>query len=244
MKLIVVEDYEEMSQVASDLLLTEMLKTTKRVNLAITAGGTPVRTYELLVPKVKNKKYLSQVHYYNFDEIPFNNQTREGVTISNLRDLYLTPAGIAEENIHKLTVDNWETQDERLAEEGGLDCILMGIGLDGHFCGNIPGATRFTDFTSRVEVEDKETLAGEFENPEDIPDYFVTMGPRSVMNTRHLILFATGEKKAAIIKAMMEGEVTEKIPSSILKMHPNLTVILDNAAASELSQETLSKTIL
>ncbi|MBO0438787.1 glucosamine-6-phosphate deaminase [Candidatus Enterococcus ikei] len=233
MKVIVVKDYDELSKVAAQMLIGEMFQRHERVNLAITAGTTPIGMYEKLVDEVKGKSYFDNVHYYNFDEIPYKSGCREGVTIGDLRELYFTPAEISEERIHILDGENYEEQDKRVAEAGGLDAILLGIGADGHYCGNLPGTTKFTDFTTKVVCDEamKERIAPHFENRAETPDFYVTMGPRSVMNARHLILFASGKKKAKIMKAFVEGAITDEIPASILKLHPHLTVILDEEAA-------------
>ena len=106
MKLIVTEDYAEMSLVASHHVLG-YITAPRRANLAVTAGSTPKKMYEYLTAAIKGKPFYSQVHYYNFDEIPFRGQDREGVTISNLRNLFFTPAQIPEENIHKLSHENF-----------------------------------------------------------------------------------------------------------------------------------------
>lgn len=89
MKMIVTEDYEEMSLVASHHVLG-YITAPRRVNLAVTAGSTPKRMYKHLTAAVKGKAFYDRVHYYNFDEIPFRGQSREGVTISNLRQLFFT----------------------------------------------------------------------------------------------------------------------------------------------------------
>ena len=78
MKMIVTEDYEEMSLVASHHVLG-YITAPRRVNLAVTAGSTPKRMYEHLTAAVKGKAFYDRVHYYNFDEIPFRGQSREGV---------------------------------------------------------------------------------------------------------------------------------------------------------------------
>ncbi|WP_375178672.1 glucosamine-6-phosphate deaminase [Enterococcus rotai] len=239
MKVITVKNYDELSKVAAQMLIGEMFQRHERVNLAITAGTTPIGMYEKLVAEVKDKEYFSNVHYYNFDEIPYKSGIREGVTIGDLRELYFDPAGISEDQIHILDGENYEKQDERIEAAGGLDAILLGIGSDGHYCGNLPGTTKFTDFTTKVICDEamKERIAPHFEDRAETPDFYVTMGPRSVMAARHLILFASGTKKAKIMKAFIEGAITDEIPASILKMHPHLTIILDEEAASLLDKE-------
>ena len=140
MKLIITEDYQEMSRVAAHHLLGYMSKM-RRVNLAITAGSTPKGMYEYLITLVKGKPWYDNCYFYNFDEIPFRGKEGEGVTITNLRNLFFTPAGIKEENIQKLTIDNYREHDQKLAREGGLDLVVLGLGVDGHFCGNLPNRT-------------------------------------------------------------------------------------------------------
>ena len=149
MKLIITKTYEEMSSIAVNILMGLMYQN-KRVNLSITAGSTPKEIYRQMIAQVKGKDYFDNVHYYNFDEIPFKGLDREGVTISNLRNDYLTPAGIKEENIHKLTMENYKEFDEMLEKDGGLDAILMGMGADGHFCGNLPKLTKFGNKNRKI----------------------------------------------------------------------------------------------
>ncbi|MBM7690096.1 6-phosphogluconolactonase [Enterococcus ureilyticus] len=232
MKIIIEKDFEAMSETTKNILLGHMSQD-KRVNLSITAGNTPVGVYKRMVDIVKDSPDYANVHYYNFDEIPVADQA-EGITITDLRKLYLTPANINEANIHPLTVENYAEQDKRLAMAGGLDAMLIGLGGDGHFCGNMPTTTSFENLTYKIKVTGEE--------PWFVPDMmeagleFVTMGPVSVMRVKHLILIVNGEKKAEMVKKVLRGPVTEELPASVLQLHPNLTVILDEAAASELDK--------
>lgn len=102
MKLIVTKDLQEMNEVAAQHLLGAM-HTQYRTNIAITAGSTPKGVYELMIPLVKDKEYFDNVHYYNFDEIPFKGETGYGVTMQNLNKLYFDPANIKREKIHVWT---------------------------------------------------------------------------------------------------------------------------------------------
>lgn len=236
MKLIIADTLDEMSKIAAHHLLGYMYQP-KRVNLSITGGTTPKHMYEILVPMVRGKEYFSNVHYYNFDEIPYRAEDREGVTISELRSAFFTPAGIAEENIHILDQHNYSKQDERIASDGGLDMVLLGVGADGHFCGNLPGTTRFGDRTVKVDCKDwpKEKLLDEFSGEvAHIPDYYITMGPRSIMAASNLVMIAAGTKKAGIVKQLIEGIVNEEIPATLLTLHPRFTLIIDKDAASQL----------
>ncbi|MGC6769314.1 glucosamine-6-phosphate deaminase [Enterococcus sp. LJL128] len=231
MKIIIESDFEAMSETTKNILLGHMSQA-KRVNLSITGGNTPVKVYEKLVNIMKGNSSYTNVHYYNFDEIPVEGQA-EGVTISDLRRLYLTPAGIDEKNIHPLTVENYAEQDQSLENVGGLDGMLIGLGKDGHFCGNMPGTTKFNNLTYKLTVTGDESWF--------VPEMmekgleFVTMGPASVMKVRHLILIVNGSEKAEMVRRVLTGPVSEDVPASVLQLHPNLTVILDKEAASALN---------
>jgi 6-phosphogluconolactonase/glucosamine-6-phosphate isomerase/deaminase len=236
MKVIITEDYQEMSEVAVQHLLGAMHSQYRR-NISITAGSTPKKVYELLVPLVKNKKYFDHVHFYNFDEIPFKGESQYGVTMTNLHHLFFGPAEIDSERIHILDETNYETQDARIKADGGLDLVLLGVGADGHFCGNLPNTTKFSDETTRVNAdatpEMAEILLSEVGGvAEKRPDFYVTMGPKSIMQVKKLVMIANGQKKAAIVKQLIEGVVTEAVPASLLTTHPDMTLIVDKEAAS------------
>lgn len=234
MRVIKVKNYEEMSQVAAENVLGYMYKE-GRVNISITGGTTPKRMYEILVPKVKGKEQFKNIHFYNFDEIPYRKEDREGVTISGLRELFLTPAGIKEENIHKLDHTNYAMQDEKIKQDGGLEMIILGLGWDGHFCGNLPGTTKFGDLTSKVECDQRlhDRILEEFDNVEEnVPDYYITMGPRSIMQAKNILMIASGKKKAEAVKKLLSLEIDENVPATLLTLHPHFTLIVDEEAMS------------
>lgn len=240
MRLIVTQDSAEMSAVGAQHLLGAM-HSQHRVNISITAGATPQGVYEIVVPQIAGKPHFDHVHYYNFDEIPIaGDESGLGETMTNLNRLFFDPAAIDRSRVHVLDASNDATWDAKLADDGGLDLIFMGLGTDGHFCGNLPGATKFGDLTTRVNVHAIPGLAAALGQAEDgdeakVPDFYVTMGPKSVMLSRKLVMIVDGEHKAEAVKALVEGPVTESFPSSILTLHPDFTLIIDRAAASRLS---------
>lgn len=238
MKVIKVKNEAELSELTGEMLIGLMLSKQNRYNLSITAGNTPKGTYEYLIPRVKNNPAFEHVHYYNFDEVPSNDPNFLGKTMTNLKQQYLDPAQISEDRIHHLNSENYKEHDARIAEVGGIDAMLMGIGADSHYCGNVPGSTKFEDQTVWVDAskgELHEKLSQEFGDPSLVPDHWVTMGPRSVMAVHKLILIALGADKAEAIWHLVEGPVDIKYPASILKLHPEITVIADEAAVSKLS---------
>lgn len=233
MKLLITEDYETLSQITADIVLTKWAEN-RRVNLALTAGSSPKRAYEILAERLQ-KVYFNQnlAHFYNFDEITLQGQ-EYGLTMQALTEELFNPLGIEEENIEVLDAKNYQDYDYQIAEDGGLDLVLMGIGSDGHFCGNMPEFTSFDFGVYRVPIEPEDELYKLIDesSPHTPGAEMVTFGPQTIMAAKELVLIVNGEKKAAIIKQALEGPITEDIPASVLRLHPNLTVILDQAAAS------------
>lgn len=230
MKIIVEKNFEEMSKTSLEILMGMMYED-KHSQIAITAGSTPALMYEMLAKNLKDKAPIKDVTFYNFDEIPVYNEEGYGITMAQLREQVFVPCNIPAEQIHALTVDNYKEHDDYIKSVGGLDGIFMGLGADGHFCGNMPGMTKFDSKTVRIDLSGdiKKMLAAP---GTEGPDYFVTMGPASVMAVRKLVMFVNGTKKAEAVKNCFFSEVSEKWPSSILQLHPNFTLILDEEAAS------------
>lgn len=123
--------------------------------------------------------------------------------------------------------------DELIRAAGGIDIQLLGIGNNGHIGFNEPG-TPFGSATHMVELTESTRKANArfFSSIDEVPTHAVTMGIKTVMNARSIILMAIGEAKAEIIKKTISGEVTTEVPASVLQLHPDVEVYLDHAAAS------------
>lgn len=126
--------------------------------------------------------------------------------------------------------------DEQIAAAGGIDLQLLGIGLNGHIGFNEP-LTPFDSVTHIVKLTDSTREANRrfFASLDEVPTHAVTMGIHTVMGARSIILMATGENKAEIIKKTVEGRPEIAVPASLLQLHDDVTVYLDEAAASRLS---------
>ena len=123
--------------------------------------------------------------------------------------------------------------DKQIEAAGGIDLQLLGIGNNGHIGFNEP----FTPFGSRTHLVDltestREANKRFFASIDDVPTQAVTMGVRTVMNARGIILMAIGKGKAEIIAKTVNGPVTEEVPASVLQLHPDVEVYLDYEAAS------------
>ena len=125
--------------------------------------------------------------------------------------------------------------DGEIKAAGGIDLQLLGIGLDGHIGFNEPG-TPWDSVTHVVELEESTRVANSrfFASLDEVPTHAVTMGIKTVMNARSIILMAIGANKADIIAQTVNGPVTTDVPASILQLHPFVEVYLDPAAAAKL----------
>ena len=122
--------------------------------------------------------------------------------------------------------------DKEIEAAGGVDLQLLGIGNNGHIGFNEPG-TPFGSLTHIVELTESTREANKrfFKSIDEVPTHAVTMGVKTVMQARSIILMAIGPAKAPIMKEMLQGPVTEKVPASVLQLHPNVTVYMDYEAA-------------
>ena len=122
--------------------------------------------------------------------------------------------------------------DKEIAAAGGVDLQLLGIGNNGRIGFNEPG-TPFGSLTHIVELTESTREANKrfFASLDEVPTHAVTMGVKTVMQARSIILMAIGPAKAPIMKEMLQGPVTEKVPASVLQLHPDVTVYMDFEAA-------------
>ena len=123
--------------------------------------------------------------------------------------------------------------DKEIEAAGGVDLQLLGIGNNGHIGFNEPG-TPFGSLTHLVELTEstRQANARFFNSIDEVPTHAVTMGIRTVMNAKSVILMAIGKAKAPIMKETLQGPVTEQVPASVLQLHPDVEFYLDYDAAS------------
>ena len=127
---------------------------------------------------------------------------------------------------------------DQIIEDNPIDLQILGIGRNGHIGFNEPG-TPADSTTHKVSLTQStiDANARFFEHEEDVPRYAISMGLASIMKSKHILIEAYGEDKADAIKGMIEGPVTTDLPASVLQNHDNVTVIIDEAAASKLSNK-------
>jgi glucosamine-6-phosphate deaminase len=125
--------------------------------------------------------------------------------------------------------------ERSIAAAGGIDLQLLGVGADGHIAFNEPGSslasrTRLKTLTAQTRRDNSRFFGGE----DQVPRHVLTQGIGTILEARHLVLMAAGEAKAAPVAAAVEGALTAMVPASALQLHPHVTVVVDEAAASSL----------
>lgn len=236
MKLVIEDDYAALSRTTAAVLVGAMLQD-RRVNLSLTAGATPAGAYRLLAPLLAARGGgIADVHFYNFDEIP--NGTPRGVTRTSLDNELYGPAAIDEANIHGLTLDNVEEIRADLFQHGGLDLVLMGLGGDCHFCGNMPGVTRFDQDIYVYDIHPDLPWYSLVESMGDpAPEQVVTFGAPMILRAKQAVLIVSGTSKAEALAEILTGPIGEDRPGTILRTHPNLLLIADRDAAALLEPD-------
>ncbi|QIL50502.1 glucosamine-6-phosphate deaminase [Weissella coleopterorum] len=127
---------------------------------------------------------------------------------------------------------------DKILEQYPRDLQILGLGQNGHIGFNEPG-TSFQSTTHEVDLTEStiEANARFFSDKNDVPRQAYSMGIKSIMGAKQILMAAYGENKAAAVKAMIEGPVTEDVPASILQKHDNVIVILDAGSASQLTND-------
>ncbi len=234
-----------MSAKAARVLMAQVWRKPKSV-LGLATGATPVGVYHELVEAYQKKQVdVKQVTTFNLDEY-VGVAPKDPASYHTFMHKHLFGGvNIAKKNQHipKGNAPDPEaeaqTYENKIKQSGGIDIQLLGIAPNGHvgFCE--PG----TPFSSRTHVAEltKETRKKNKKYfSKEVPTHAITMGLASIMDAKKLVLIASGKEKAQAIAKTLEGPVTTDIPASIIQWHPNVTVIVDEAAASQLTKEYAS----
>src|SRR5699024_427198 len=234
MNIIQVKDSGELGVVGADLVIGR-IKPLKKPVIGLATGSTPEPLYANLI----KKHQAGEISFQN--AITFNLDEYVGLAHDDptsyhyyMDDKLFSVIDLKRENAHVLDgeASNLEKeceQFERLMKDAGqMDLQLLGLGLNGHIGFNEPG-TSFDSRTHVVELDEATIEANSrfFESKADVPTKALTMGIGNIMEAKEIFFLVTGAKKAEILKRVVHGEVTEKVPASILQRHPNVTLITD-----------------
>jgi glucosamine-6-phosphate deaminase len=244
MKVVVCEDYEEVSRKAAEIF-ADRIKAKPDIVLGLATGGTPERMYAILAEKNKASELdFSNVKTFNLDEYAglepthdqsyryfMNEKLFDNINIDKANTVVLN--GVADDLAAECSA-----YEEKIKAAGGVDLQLLGIGSNGHIAFNEPGSPK--DSRTRV-VDLKESTIQDnarfFASADEVPRQALSMGMASIMDAKEIVLIANKESKADAIAKSLEGPVTEDVPASMLQEHPNVTIIVDKPAASKLKNQ-------
>lgn len=242
MKIIKVKNYDEMSRKAAELFI-DKIRRNPEINLGLATGGSPVGLYKQLVQDHEiNHTSYKKVKTFNLDEYIglsgehpnsyryFMNEQLFNHLDLNKPNTYV-PLGDTE---------NPEQQcshyEQLLKEHGGVDLQILGIGSNGHIGFNEPG-TSFESETHIIELtpSTREANARFFTSIEEVPTHAITMGIASIMRSKEILLLISGDSKQDALAQLLQGAMNENFPASILRTHPCVTLIADEAALGNIS---------
>lgn len=226
------DNYDALSERAARLLL-RAIRENPRVVLGLPTGRTPVRMYERVVAACGAEYHcFRDVVTFNLDEYAGIERMHPGSYFTFMKQHLFDFTDIDPANAH---IPNGAAPDleaectryERaIAAAGGIDLMFLGLGGNGHIAFNEPG-TPFDVRTHVVELDESTRDANAPLFPEgNVPTHAITMGIGTILESRRIVLLASGEKKRAAIERLRGGEVSEEFPASALWRHDDVTVLV------------------
>jgi len=225
-------------------LIREKEKNKERCVLGLSTGKSPLKLYAELI-RMHQEEGLSfrNVVAFNLDEYyPIERSAKQSYYRFMKENLFshvdidpkncFIPSGELPKNEMKTFCSEYE---QAIADAGGIDLQILGIGSNGHIGFNEPGSSRFSK-TRVTPLENSTRLsnAGDFESVTQVPRLSVTMGISTILKSKKIILMAWGSNKATAIQKSLEGPSTEEMPASILQQHEDTLFVCDEAASAEL----------
>jgi len=240
--ILVENNYDALSGAAARII-TEQIASKSDSVIGLATGSTPIGAYAKLVNAHKTGTLdFSGITTFNLDEYyPINPDNDQSYAYFMREQLYkYVNINAANTNIPSGTAADpaaeCATYEAKIAAFGGIDLQLLGLGLNGHIGFNEP-ADHFPAITHHVAL-DASTIAANsrfFANADDVPKHALTMGIGTIFQARHILLLISGAAKAKTAHHVLFGPIMPQVPGSALQLHPNVTVILDEAAATQIS---------
>ncbi len=239
MNVLVMKNTQEIGKAAGTMFAAQVISKPNSV-LGLATGSTPIPTYQYMIELYKQGVVdYSKVTTYNLDEYCGLTHDHDQSYYYFMQENLFKGINVPTESIHVLNGVAPDAQaecdayDAAIDAAGGIDLQILGIGNNGHIafnepCSSFPSKTHIVSLTQSTIEANKRF----FESIDDVPKQAITMGIGSIMKARNIILIATGAAKAEAVKAMINGPVDPQCPASILQFHPNVTIFLDEPAAS------------
>lgn len=239
MEIKILKNSQEIGRAAADIITAKVQSKANAV-LGLATGASPVTTYENLIADNKaGKVSFRDVVTFNLDEYCSIPASDRNSYYTFMHENLFNHIDIQEGHVHVPNGNPADPDaycaayDEAIKAAGGIDIQVLGIGRNGHIGFNEP-SDAFADGTFVVDLTESTINANMiyFDSPEDVPRKAITMGVKSILNAKEIILIAEGEAKAQAVHDMIKGEISPACPASILQNHPHVHILLDEAAAS------------
>jgi glucosamine-6-phosphate deaminase len=246
MDIIEVKNYEEMSKKAADFII-ETVKNKPNAVLGMATGGTAVGTYKHLIQDFnRNKTSYKQAYTVNLDEYIGMDPEHEQSYHTYMNNYLFQHIDLPKDHQHipngraKDLEAECERYEETIEELGGVDLQILGIGHNGHIGFNEPG-TSFNSKTQVVKLAESTRKANArfFADMNEVPTHAITMGIATILKSKKILLLVSGKGKAEILQKLLTCDVTESIPATALKNHPNVTIIADEEALGFLGDKEM-----
>ena len=240
MQIYVTKDYQELSEVAADMIIAEVEEKPGCV-LGLATGSTPEGLYAEIAKRHEEEGIdFSRVATFNLDEYRGLNGDHDQSYRYFMNKHLFSKINVRPENTHVPDGSNPDAEAVADAYEaaitlaGGVDLQLLGLGHNGHIGFNEPADT-FPQETHVVDLTESTIEANSrlFNSVDEVPRQAYTMGIGTIMAAKKVLLVVSGEDKADIVREVCFGPVTPQVPASILQFHPDCTVVADEAAFSK-----------
>jgi glucosamine-6-phosphate deaminase len=252
MLVILKRDSEEISRQAAQLVASAVRKKPELV-LGLATGSTMVGVYEHLVQLHKQGTIdFSRVVTFNLDEYLGLAPTHPQSFHQFMQEHFFSHVNVNPKNIHipdGTIPGNYDeycaSYEGAIRKAGGIDLQILGIGRNGHIGFNEPTSSLAS--RTRLKVLSHETMddnAKSFAPEEKSPRCAITMGIGTILEARKIILLASGSSKAAAVAKSIEGPIASAVSASALQLHPEVTFIVDEQAASQLTQRDYYRRVL
>jgi glucosamine-6-phosphate deaminase len=213
--------------------------------LGLATGKTPLGFYEKLI-RLYHKKEMdfSEVVAFNLDEYVGLEEAHPQSFAYYMDQHLFRHVNFRKENIFRLSGrpsdidEHCRAYERKIRDFGGIDIQILGIGKNGHIAFNEPGSSLSS--RTRLKILTRETVLANrpfFQDKKELPRFCLTMGIGTILETKMILLLASGKNKAEIIARAVEGPVTASVPASALQLHNRAKFIIDEKAASALGNK-------
>lgn len=241
MKIYKAKDYKDMSRKAANIISAQVIMKPNCV-LGLATGSTPIGTYDQLVEWYnKGDLDFSEVTTVNLDEYKGLPRTNDQSYYYFMHQHLFDRVNIDPErtNVPNGMEPDAEKEcgryEELIRSLGGVDLQLLGLGHNGHIGFNEPGEA-FEKETHCVDLTESTIEANKrfFASADDVPKQAYTMGIKTIMQAKKILIVVNGENKADIVERAFFGPVTPEVPASILQLHNDVTLVGDETALAKI----------